>query len=160
MSRQKIRIIGRRRSHRQNLTGLRVHCHHSALTALQSAIRNILKLRINRQLHASALRRRTTKQLRHTVVELAVARAGKFLIQCSFQARRAINRGEITRQSRILKRVVIHAGSCTHRRISPTKQSPYHQPRSNRVPNRNCRRALENSTDYSSESSNRRTEYS
>ena len=83
MSRQKIRIIGRRRSHRQNLTGLRVHRHHSALTALQRVIRNILKLRIDRQLHAGALCGRTTKQLRHTVVELAIARAGKLLISAA-----------------------------------------------------------------------------
>lgn len=108
MSRQKIRVIGRRRSHRQNLTGLRVHRHHSTLTAPQSAIRNILKLRIDRQLHASALRGRTTEQLRHTVIELAIARARKLLIHSSFQTGRAINRGEVTRQSRILERVVIH----------------------------------------------------
>ena len=108
MSRQKIRIIGRRRSHRQNLTGLRVQRHHSTLTALQRVVGNILKLRIDRQLHASALRGRTTEQLCHTVVELAIARACKFLIHSSFQTGRAINRGEITRQSRILERVVIH----------------------------------------------------
>ena len=108
MSRQKIRIIRRRRSHRQNLTGLRVHRHHSALTALQSAIRNILKLRINRQLHASALSGRTSEKLRHTIVELAITRAGKLLIHSSFQTSCAINRGEVTRQSRVLERVVIH----------------------------------------------------
>ena len=108
MRRQKIRIIGRRRSHRQNLTSLRVQRHHSTLTALQSVVGNILKLRIDRQLHAGALCGRTAKQLRHTVVELAIARTCKLLIHSSFQTGRAINRGEVTRQSRILERVVIH----------------------------------------------------
>ena len=109
MGGQQIRIIGRRRSHRQDLTGLRVQRHHSTLTALQSVVGNILKLRIDRQLHAGALCGRTAKQLRHTVVELAIARARKLLIHGGFQTGRAINRGEVTRQSRVLERVVVHA---------------------------------------------------
>ena len=109
MRRQQVRIVGRGRSHRQNLAGLRIQRHDGTFTTLQSVVGDVLKLRVDGQLHASTLSGRTTEQLRHTVVELAIARAGKLLIHGSFQTSCTVDSGEVAGQSRVLERVVVHA---------------------------------------------------
>ena len=109
MGGQQIRIVGGGRSHRQNLAGLRVQRHDGTLTALQSVVGDVLKLRVDGQLHAGTLSGGTAEELRHAIVELAIARAGELLIHGGFQAGRAVDGGEVAGQSRVLERVVVHA---------------------------------------------------